>query len=150
MTKTLWRWSVSPEEALRIYTSAGFRMRVASRIEDIWDEGEENCVKVSGVTAVMGPMNSCSRITERHAPGIASHHSQTVANGGDEDNQLVFFKESLKTFVATPDGLVLHYINYSRTTGMGALKKKIGQGKIRGSQERAIEELQIIFSERGE
>ncbi len=141
---------VSPEEALRIYTSTEFRMRVASRIERIWDEAGENCVKVSGVTAVMGPMNSCSRITELHAPGLASHHSQTVSNDGDEGNQLVFFKESVKTFVATPDGLVLHYINYSRTTGMGALKKKIGRGKIRGSQERAVEELQRIFSGPGE
>ena len=121
-------------------------MRVSSPIENIWMEGDENCVETKGVTLILSPMKNCSRIDELHRPGLAAQHSQTVANPGDDDYQPVYFKESIKTFVAVPGGLVLHYINYSRTTGLGGLKKRIARGKLKDSQAEAIREMEAILA----
>ncbi|UCH83771.1 MAG: hypothetical protein JSW50_15195 [Candidatus Latescibacterota bacterium] len=130
---------ISPETALRVYTSAEFRKKASSRIERIWDEDGLNCVETTGVTMLLSPMLSCSRVSELISTGLAVQHSQVVGNGGSDGYQPVYFKESVKTFVRVPGGLVLHYINYSRTVGMGGLKKSIGRKKIKGSQEDAIE-----------
>ena len=70
-----------------------------------------------------------------------AQHSQVVSNGGDEDYQRVYFKESLKSFVAVSGGLALYYINYTRSTDIGRFGKYIARGKIEGAQEDAIEEL---------
>ena len=96
---------------------------------------------MDGVTMVLSPIQYCNRIEECHLPGLSTQHSQTVMNDGGDDYQTVYFKESLKTFVAIPGGLALHYVNYSRSVGMGGIKKKIGRGKIRDSQQKAIDEL---------
>ena len=129
----------SPETALRLYTSAEFRKKATSRIERIWDEDGLNCVETAGVTMLLSPMLNCSSVNELVLPDLAMQHSQVVRNGGGEGYQPVYFKESVKTFVRVPECLVLHYINYSRTIGMGGLKKSLGRKKIKGSQEDAIE-----------
>jgi hypothetical protein len=49
--------------------------------------------------------------------------------------------ESLKTFVRLPDGLAFHYVNYSRTVGMGGIQRRVSRGKIEDSYKRAVEEL---------
>ena len=90
---------------------------------------------------VLSPIQYCNRIDECHQPGLSIQHSQTVMNGEGDGYQTVYFKESLKTFVAVPGGLALHYVNYSRSVGMGGIKKKIGRGKIEDSQQKAIDEL---------
>jgi hypothetical protein len=128
-----------PETALRLYTNADFRKKATSRIERIWDEDGLNCVETAGVTMLLSPMSNCSRVNELILPDLAMQHSQVVRNGGGDGYQAVYFKESVKTFVVVPGGLVLHYINYSRTIGMGGLKKSLGRKKIKGSQEDAIE-----------
>jgi hypothetical protein len=129
----------SPEAALKLYTSADFRKKATSRIERIWDEDGLNCVETAGVTMLLSPMINCSCVNELLSPDLAVQHSQVVRNGGGDGYQPVYFKESVKTFVRVPGGLVLHYINYSRTIGMGGLKKSLGRKKIQGSQEKAIE-----------
>jgi hypothetical protein len=131
----------SPEEALEIYTSPQFRMSVSSRIKRIWDEGEESCIEIDGVKILLSPTLSCNRISELNRRGVVAQHSQVVSNGGDGGYQRVFFKESLKTFVAIPEGLALHYINYTRTVDLGGVSKLVARRKIAGSQEEAINEL---------
>jgi hypothetical protein len=133
--------SVTPQAALDSYTRPDFRMSVSSRIKRIWPEDELSCIEIDGVKVVLSPTSTCSRIEEYHSPGLSVQHSQVVSNGGDDGNQAVYFKESLKTFVAIPGGVALHYINYTRAVDMGWLGKKISPGKIKDSRRKAIEEL---------
>jgi carbon monoxide dehydrogenase subunit G len=133
--------TMSPEDALRLWVSPEFRKRVSSRITGVRDEGDLYCVDTKGVGPFLDPMSSCAAIHELVRPDICSQHSQVVANGDGDGLQRVFFKESVKTFVRLPDGLLLHYLNYARTKGMGGLTKRIGRGKIEGAQEKAVEEL---------
>jgi hypothetical protein len=133
---------VSPEEALELFSSATFRMDVSSRIERIWSQNGLSCVEVAGVTAIVKPTLSCNRVDELIEPGLASQHSQVVANPGGDRYQTVYFKESLKTFVAMEGGLAYHYINYTRAVKLGRLKRAFGRGKIEDSEKEKIEELQ--------
>lgn len=133
---------VTPETALRMYTSPELRMDVSSRIKRIWADGKLSCYEVKRVRALLSPTMACNRIDEFVCSDVASEHSQVVANPGGDDYQTVYFKESLKTFVAVPGGLALHYINYTRTVKLGSIKRKFGRGKIAESEEDKIRELE--------
>ena len=135
----------SPEEAMRSYTSPEFRRRVSSRIEKLWTEGNLSCIETKGVKAMLDPTMVCNRIDELVDDAIASQHSQVVSNQGDGDYQIIFFKESLKTFIAIPGGIAVHYINYTRGVRLGRIKRSIGKGKIRESQERQFGELRKLL-----
>jgi hypothetical protein len=136
----------APEAALRAYTDPEFRMRVSSRVERIWSEGEESCIETKGVRPFLSSTLVCNRIDELLLSGLAAQHSQVVANPGGKGYQDVYFKESLKTFVPIPGGMALHYINYTRTVKLGSLRKRIGRNKVIGSQEKAVRELQEVLS----
>jgi hypothetical protein len=140
--------TTSPDTALRTYTDEEFRKAVSSRVERIWNEGEEACFEVGGVKLLLGPLEYCDRIDELHREDLAVQHAQTVRNEGGGGHQSVFFKESLKTFVRLPDGLALHYIGYSRTVNMGVIQKKFAPGMIEGSERKAVEELARRFASR--
>jgi hypothetical protein len=133
---------VTPEQALRAYTSPEFRMSTSSRIKRIWADGDLSCIEVKGVKALLSPTFACNKIDELIRPGVASQHSQVVSNPGGDDYQTVYYKESLKTFVAVPNGLALHYINYTRAVKLGGLKKSLGRGRIVDSEEEKIQELE--------
>ena len=130
-----------PEAALREYTDPAFRRAVSSRVKRIWNDGGESCVETTGFAAFLKSTLSCNRIEELLMPTVAAQHAQVVRNPAADEHQVVFFKESLKTFVRLPSGLALHYINYTRTDKFGGLRKRVGRGKIIGSQERAVEHL---------
>ena len=132
---------MSPEAALRIYVDPDFRKSVSSRIKEIRKDGDETCLDMAGVKVLLSPIKYCSRIDELHTPGLSIQHSQAVSNDDDDDYQTVYFKESMKAFVAVPGGLALYYINYSRTIGMGGLQKSIARKKIKESQQKAIDNL---------
>jgi hypothetical protein len=138
---------VSPEDALHEFTSKNLRMKVSSRIARIWAEDELSCVEVKGVKALLSPTLACNLIDEIVRPDLASEHSQVVSNPGGDDFQTVYFKESIKTFVAVPGGLVLHYINYTRAVKLGSIKRKFGRGKIEESEVKKIRELQNRLSD---
>jgi hypothetical protein len=133
---------VTPAQALALFTSPRFRMDVSHRIERIWEEGGLSCIEVGGVTAIMAPTQACNRTEELVEAGLAAQHSQVVANPGGDDFQTVYFKESLKSFVAVEGGLAYHYINYTRTVKLGALKRTFGRGRIEASEKDKIRELQ--------
>lgn len=128
------RATTSPTEALARFTDPQFRMDTSSRIESIEEEDGLSCIRTKGMWGLLDPTDTCNRITLLGTDGVAAEHSQVVSNPGDEDCQTIYFKESVKVFVATPDGLVLYYINYTRSSKLGALKKKLGRGKIEDSQ----------------
>jgi hypothetical protein len=86
-------------------------------------------------------MNSCAHLEELLLPTLCCQHSQVVTNGEEDGFQRVFFKESVKTVLRRPDGLWVHYLNYSRTKGLGGISKRIGRGKVKGAQEDLFEEL---------
>jgi hypothetical protein len=121
-------------------------MEVSSRIKRIWMEGEESCIETKGLRPFLSSTLACNRIDELISPGLASQHSQVVSNPGGDDYQDVYFKESLKTFVNVPGGVVFYYINYTRAVKLGGLRKRIGRGKVKGSQEKAVRELQSVLS----
>lgn len=131
----------SPESALAIFASPEFRKHASHRIERIWVEEGASCVEVGGVALLLDPLMYCDLVSELHSDGLAVQHTQAVGNPGGEDYQTVYFKESLKTFVRLPDGLAFHYINYSRTIGMGALKRKIARDRIADSEKMAVDAL---------
>jgi hypothetical protein len=133
--------AMSPGTALDLCTDEEFRKTVSSRIERIWNEGEEVCIEVGGVKILLNPLKYCDRIEELQQKDVSLQHAQTVRNEGDGGYQAVYFKESLKTFVRLPDGLAFHYINYSRTVGMGGIKRRVARGKIEDSEKKAVEEL---------
>jgi hypothetical protein len=130
-----------PRAALGLYTEPEFRKAVSPRIERIWNEGEEVCIEIDGVRLVLDPMAYCDRVDNLHEEDLSVQHTQTVRNTDGDGHQTVFFKESLKTFVRLPDGLAFHYVNYSRTIGMGGFKKRFGLGHIKESEEKAVQEL---------
>jgi len=138
---------MTAEEAMREYTSADLRMSVSSRIKRIWKDDDLSCVEVKGVRAIMSPTLACNRVDELIEPGLASQHSQVVANPGDDDFQTVYFKESLKTFVAVEGGIAYHYINYTRAVKLGSIKRSFGRGKIEESEAKKIRELQSRLSD---
>lgn len=131
----------TPAEALRAYTDPAFRMEMSSRIKRIWDEDSLSCVEVKGITGLLSPTLGCNRVRELILPDLAAQHSQVVSNPGGDDYQTIYYKESLKTFVSVPGGLVFHYINYTRAVKLGSIKRKIGGGKIADKEERKIREL---------
>ena len=132
---------ITPAEALRIYAEPGFRMSTRSKIKRIWMEDGLDCVETEGVRIVMSPTLYCSRVDELHDSTMASQHSQAVSSKGGDGYQAVYFKESLKTFVKVPGGIVFHYINFYRASGLGGVQKRVGKGKIVESEKRAVEEL---------
>jgi hypothetical protein len=133
---------VTPERALEMYTAPSFRMEMSSRIKNIWTEDGLSCVEVNGIRGLLSPTYGCNRTDLIVRPGWAAQHSQVVSNPGGDDYQTTYFKESLKTFIAVPGGLVLYYINYTRAVKLGSIKRKIGRGKIEDSETGKIRELQ--------
>lgn len=138
---------VTPEQALKIYASPEFRMDVSSRIKRIYDEEGTSCIEVKGVKALLSPTLYCNDVVELVEPGLASEHSQVVSNPGGGDYQTVYFKESVKTFIAVPGGLAYHYINYIRAVKLGSIKRSIGRGKIEDSEKEKLIELQRRLSD---
>lgn len=128
---------VAPHQALRLYTSTDFRMQISSRTERIWDQGGNNCVKTRKKTFVPAMM-SCNRITEIHGDDFSAQHSQVVSNPGGDEYQVVYFKESIKTFVTVPGGLLLHYINFSRSKRVTGIARGLVRGKLEGAQRDAV------------
>ena len=131
---------ITPAEALEIYADPGFRMDTRSKIKRIWMEDGLDCVETEGVRIVMSPTLYCSRVDEFRDSTMAAQHSQGVSSEGGDGYQAVYFKESLKTFVEVPGGIVFHYINYYRGGGLGGVQKRVGKGKIVESEKRVIEE----------
>jgi hypothetical protein len=138
---------VTPQQALELFSSPRFRMDVSSRIERIWPADGLSCVEVGGVTAIMSPTMACSRVDDMIELDVASQHSQAVSNPGGDDYQTVYFKESLKTFVAADGGVVYHYIHYTRSVKLGSIKRAFGRGKIEDSEMSKILELQRRLSD---
>jgi hypothetical protein len=129
---------LSAEEALRIFTSPGFRRTTESRIREIRAEGDLSCVETEGVPALLAPSQACNRITWAIQGPMASEHSQVVSNGQGSRFQPIYFKESLKTFVEVPGGLAFHYVNYTRSADMGAISRSIGRRAVQDAEERRI------------
>jgi hypothetical protein len=69
---------------------------------------------------------------------LSAQHSQVVANPGDEDDQVVYFKESLKTAVRVPGGLAIHHVHYSRSVNLGRLERWVAHGKVKDAEERTL------------
>ena len=141
---------VGPEAALRAYTAPEFRKKVSSRVKRIWREGGESCVETKGMRPFLSSTLACNRVDELHTNELAAQHSQVVLNPEADKHQEVYFKESLKTFIRVPGGLVMHYVNYTRTVRLGGLRKRIGRGKVIDSQERAIRELRAVLTGAGD
>lgn len=138
---------VSAREALTEYVSPAFRKKASSRIVDIERNEELTCIETRGVGGgLVDPMDSCNRITELHESGLSSQHSQLVSNSGRDGFQRIYFKESVKTFAEVAGGLLFHYVNYSRSTGLNRLERMIARKKIRGSQEKALEEMAAFLA----
>ena len=133
--------ATAPRTALGMYTDGEFRKTVSSRLKRVWNEGGEVCIEMGGVKLLLDPIKCCDRIAELQIEDSALQHAQTVRNTGDGGYQAVFFKESLKTFVRLPDGLALHYINYTRTVSLGGIKATVARGKIEESERKAVEEI---------
>jgi hypothetical protein len=131
---------ITPAEALEIYADPAFRMETRSKIKRIWMDDGLDCVETDGVRIVMSPTLYCSRVDEFHDSTMAAQHSQAVSSKGGDGYQAVYFKESLKTFVKVPGGIVFHYINFYRGGGLGGVQKRVGKGKIVESEKRVIEE----------
>jgi hypothetical protein len=136
----------SPESALRQYTAPGFRKTTSSQLKEITEENGLLCVETKGLRFVLEPTLSCNRVQELHRPGISVQHSQVVANPGGDDFQNVYFKESVKVFLSVPEGLALYYLNFTRTTDLGAMSRYVGRGKISQSQQKAIDEMQRFLN----
>lgn len=124
-----------PGPVLDLYTGKEFRMAAQDRIQDIWPDPKGSCVETKGAYGLVDPTKVCNKIAELRTDQVAAQHSQVVFNEGVSPYQDVYFKESLKTFVALPDGLALHYINYTRTSDLGRMSRWVGAGKIRDSQQ---------------
>jgi hypothetical protein len=114
-------------------------MAASSRIRDISEEDGLSCIHTDGVPVLLDPSRACNRTTEGEGGGWASQHSQVVSGESGDGFQPTFFKESVKTFVQLPDGLGLHYVNYTRSTGLNGLKKRVGRGKAADSQREQVE-----------
>jgi hypothetical protein len=136
---------ITPGVALAMYTEADFRMEASSRIREIVTEDGLSCVATDGVPVLLDPSRACNRITQAETPDWASQHSQVVRGESGSGFQPTYFKESIKTFVRLPDGVGLHYINYTRSTGLNGLKKRIGRGKAADSQREQVELLASLL-----
>jgi hypothetical protein len=123
-----------PTEALELFVDPEFRRQTTSRIESLEEEGDLSCLKTGGITGLLSPTWACNRVTYLKTDAVAAEHSQVVSNPGDDDYHPIYFKESVKVFVATDGGLALFYINYTRGAKLGSFKKKFGRGKIEDSQ----------------
>lgn len=128
-----------PGAVLDLYTGPEFRMAAEDRIQDMWDDPKGSCIETKGAYGLVDPTRVCNRITELRAERLAAQHSQVVFNEGQKPFQDVYFKESLKTFVKLPDGVALHYVNYTRTSGLNRMERWVGGGKIRASQEAMVQ-----------
>ena len=135
-----------PADVLEIYVGPEFRMAAESRIVDMWTGEEGACMETKGVLSLVEPTRICNRIREFRREVVAAEHSQLVFNEGQRPYEDVYFKESLKTFLRTPGGMALHYINYTRAGTLGRVKRWAGPGQIRGSQEGVVKELQRRLS----
>lgn len=134
-----------PETVLDLYTSPDFRMKAESRIEAMVNEGDLSCVRTRGVPVLLDPTHVCNQIHRLGESGLAAEHSQVVRNVGIEHVQPVYLKESLKTFLSTPQGLAFHYVNFSRSVDLGWSTRWIAEGKIKESEERQIEALRTAI-----
>lgn len=135
----------APETALRSYTAPEFRKSTSSQLKAITEENGLLCVETKGLRFVLEPTLSCNRVQELHLPGVSAQHSQVVANPGGDEFQNVYFKESLKVFLSVPEGLALYYLNFTRTTDLGAMSRYVGRGKISQSQQKAIDEMRQLL-----
>lgn len=131
-----------PRGLLRDYVSPEFRMQSESRIREMWSDAEGSCMETAGAYGLVDPTRICNRITELDLDGLAAQHSQVVFNQGEEPFQDAYFKESLKTFVDTEEGVALHYINYTRAADLGRVERWVGARKIKDSQNNTVEEFQ--------
>jgi len=131
-----------PEAVLQAYVSPEFRMRVESRITDMWVDSVGSCMETKGAYGLVDPTRICNRVHDFSSENMAAQHSQVVFNEGKEPYQEAYFKESLKTFVRFPGGMALHYINFTRAADLGRVERWIGAGKIKDSQNGTVEELQ--------
>jgi hypothetical protein len=133
----------TPSEAMSLYVSKDFRKGVSSRVARLWDEGSLDCIETSGVTGLLSPTHCCNSIHTLDDNNLAAEHAQVVSNGDTQKYQPFFFKESIKTFVQLPDDIIaIHYINYSRSVKLGRIKRALGTGKVRDSQQRRFDSLQ--------
>jgi hypothetical protein len=130
------------EEALAIYTSPDFRMAAEGRIRSVREQGDESCVETAGTPGLLSPSHACNRIRRFVGGPIASEHSQVVLNVDPHSFQVVYLKESLKTFVMVPGGVALHYVNHSRTVELGRLGRWAAARSIRDSEARKAAALQ--------
>lgn len=128
-----------PTVALARFTDPGFRKQTSSRIESIDENDGLSCIRTKGMWGLLDPTWTCNQITLLETDIVSVEHSQVVSNPGDDEFQTIYFKESVKAFVATRRGLVLYYINYTRSSKLGSLKKKLGRGKIEDSQRERAE-----------
>jgi hypothetical protein len=132
----------SAKDALMLYTSAEFRLSVSSTLKRIDENQGVSCVETKGIPAILSATLYCNRVQNFFAEGMAIQHSQVIENPEPDEYQNVYFKESLKSFVEFPGGgLGFHYINYSRSDKMGALKRGLGKNSIVSSQKKALEKL---------
>ena len=139
-------YGASAEEALAVYVSRAFRKGVSSRVARLWDDDGLDCIETSGVAGLLSPTNCCNRINTLVEPALAAEHAQVVTNDDDDAVQPFFFKESMKTFVALSDGtLAVYYINYSRSVKLGRIKRALGTGQVRASQQKRFDSLQAHF-----
>lgn len=138
-----------PLSALDLYTDPEFRRSVDSRIEGIGEENGLTCIETRGVTALLDPTHACNRTERYRGPSVAAEHAQVVSNPSGEDAsvQEVYFKESLKTFARTPEGLAFSYVHFSRTPGLGRISRWIGKGEVEEAEERRMAALKRALSE---
>ena len=128
----------TPLQALSTFVDPGFRKQTSSRIEEINEEDGLSCIRTKGMWGLLDPTSTCNQIHILDGPDVAAEHSQVVDNPDGEDFQSIYFKESVKIFFATPSGLAFYYINYTRSSKLGSLKKKFGRGKIEDSQRERV------------
>jgi hypothetical protein len=129
---------VTPGEVLDLLVSPGFRMEVEGRIRAIWEEGDDSCVETAGIPALLAASRSCNRIRRWEGGAVASEHAQVVRNLDPGSSQVVYLKESLKTTVAIPGGIALHYVHLSRTADLGPTRRWAVERSIRDAEERKV------------
>lgn len=131
----------APELAaiLHLYTAPEFRMEAQPKIARIWERDGLSCVQTRGVPLLLKPSEACNSVTELHHADMVAQHSQVVAGGGRAGFQTIFFKESIKTFIRTPGGVALHYVNYTRSANLNGLTRRVGRIAIEDSEHRQIE-----------
>jgi hypothetical protein len=133
---------VGAAHAMAVYTDSAFRMSVEGRIRAVREAGDESCVETAGVMGLLLPSEACNRIRRFLRGPLASEHSQVVSNPGSGSHQIVYLKESLKTFVETPSGIAIHYLNYSRTAEVGRVGRWAAERSIRDAEKRRADGLQ--------